>query len=92
MKSQSYMTRAMRAQDPRFATILGKIGYQRADMAASAPAMRRKAAAATQASERAEDALPELRKQYLEVIGKRPFNGWNAETLQSKIAEARAAK
>lgn len=27
MKSQSYMTRAMRAQDPRFARILGKLGY-----------------------------------------------------------------
>lgn len=28
MKSNSYMTRALQAKDPRFARILGKLGYQ----------------------------------------------------------------
>jgi hypothetical protein len=37
MKSQSYMTRALRARDPRFATILGKLGYERSDMSAAEP-------------------------------------------------------
>lgn len=27
MKSQSYMTRALQARDPRFARILGRLGY-----------------------------------------------------------------
>lgn len=27
MKSQTYMTRAMKARDPRFSRILGKLGY-----------------------------------------------------------------
>lgn len=37
------------------------------------------------------DALTALRKEYHDVVGKRPFNGWDAETLQSKIAEAKDA-
>jgi hypothetical protein len=35
MKSQSYMTRALRARDPRFATILGNLGYERGDLTAA---------------------------------------------------------
>ncbi|WP_457812343.1 hypothetical protein [Sinorhizobium meliloti] len=35
--------------------------------------------------------LPALRKEYQKVSGKRPFNGWDAETLRSKIAEAKDA-
>lgn len=29
-----------------------------------------------------------LREQYQRIIGKRPFNGWSAEQLREKIAEA----
>lgn len=29
-----------------------------------------------------------LRKEYFEKLGKRPFPGWNAETLREKIAAA----
>lgn len=36
------------------------------------------------------DDLSALRKQYQEVVGKRPFAGWDAETLAAKIAEAKA--
>jgi hypothetical protein len=35
------------------------------------------------------DGLPELRKQYQEAVGKKPFAGWDAETLKAKIAEAK---
>ena len=35
MKKTGYMDRAMRAADPRFARILGKLGYQRSDMTAA---------------------------------------------------------
>lgn len=34
------------------------------------------------------DDLPKLRAEYFAAFGKRPFNGWDAETLRSKIAEA----
>ncbi|NLS07616.1 hypothetical protein HGP14_30600 [Rhizobium sp. P32RR-XVIII] len=37
------------------------------------------------------DALADLRKEYHDVLGKRPFHGWDAETLRAKIAEARDA-
>lgn len=32
-----------------------------------------------------------LREEYFAVIGKKPFNGWDAAALREKIAEARAA-
>ena len=92
MKSQSYMTRALQARDPRFATILGKLGYDRRDVVAEAPKDGRKSKAATPTPPAATDALPALRRQYQEVVGKRPFNGWDAEILKAKIEEARAAK
>ena len=50
-KSNTYMDRAMRSADPRFARILGRLGYQRSDLAA-----------ATEAAE-AEDELSDLRAQ-----------------------------
>lgn len=92
MKSQSYMTRAMRARDPRFATILGKLGYSSAGLPAEKPMGSKAQRQASAAPDAPFDALPALRKQYQEVVGKRPFNGWDAETLQAKIAEAKASK
>lgn len=41
------------------------------------------------AAEQTED-LPALRAEYQRVIGKRPFAGWDAETLKQKIAAAGA--
>jgi hypothetical protein len=35
MKSNSYMTRALQASDPRYAQVLGKLGYDRADIQAA---------------------------------------------------------
>ncbi len=41
------------------------------------------------APEQTED-LPAIRAEYQRVIGKRPFAGWDAETLKQKIADAGA--
>lgn len=77
MKKSSYMTRAMQARDPRFATILGKLGYDRADFQPS--------------PERIEaQELDATRAQYHHRLGKRPFHGWDVATLKAKIAEASA--
>lgn len=38
-------------------------------------------------AEPAKDELAELRADYQEVVGKRPFYGWDADTLREKIAE-----
>jgi hypothetical protein len=37
MKRSTYMTRALKAHDPRFARVLGKLGYERSDMIAADP-------------------------------------------------------
>jgi len=71
MKSQSYMTRALQSRDPRFARILGRLGY---DTPAPEPS--------------AEDVLRTLRAEYEKNVGKRPYMGWDAETLREKIAAA----
>lgn len=75
MKHQSYFTRALKAKDPRFARIFAKMGYQTTDLVADDQG----------------DDLSDLRKLYQKVVGKKPFNGWDAETLADKIAEAREA-
>ena len=36
-----------------------------------------------------EDELTELRAEYQEVVGKRAYHGWDADTLREKIAEVR---
>lgn len=75
-KRSNYMDRALRSRDPRFARILGRLGYSRRDMVAeAAPA----------------DDLSALREEYFEVVGKRPYHGWDAATLRAKIDEAQAS-
>lgn len=74
-----YHDRALRARDPRFARIFGKLGYDRRDMVAAAPKVAAPA-----------DELPALRDAYEKTLGKRPFNGWGAATLREKIAAAKA--
>lgn len=84
MKSNSYMDRALKARDPRYARILSKLGYERRDMvAAPAPAP------APVAVEPSADDMAALRVEYQAVIGKRPFLGWDAGTLREKIAAAK---
>jgi len=77
MKSRSYMDRALRAQDPRYARILGKLGYDRRDLRAAAQ------------TPDPEEELKALREEYQDAVGKRPYHGWDAETLKTKIAEAK---
>lgn len=78
MKASNYMNRALKARDPRFARILGKLGYERVDIVS--------------ADNEADDDIEQLRKEYQEVVGKRAFNRWDAATLKAKIAEAKDAK
>ncbi len=79
MKASNYMNRALKAHDPRFARILGKLGYERADIVSTDNAGT-------------ELDVAQLRKEYQEVVGKRAFNGWDAAALKAKIAEAKGAK
>lgn len=73
MKSNTYMDRALRASDPRYARVLERLGYRRSDMQAAEPV-------------EPVDEMAELRAEYERVIGRRPFMGWDAATLRQKIA------
>lgn len=73
-----YMDRALKAKDPRFARILGKLGYDRRDMVA-----------ADEAGDAPADDLAALRAEYQDVVGKKAFHGWPADELRAKIAEAK---
>lgn len=73
-----YMTRAMKSKDPRFARILSKLGYDRRDMVAQ-----------SEPAEPVQDDLTDLRAEYQEAVGKKPYHGWDADTLREKIAEAK---
>lgn len=88
MKRSGYMTRAIKARDPRFARVLDRLGYERTDLVASDPLDHdgdgRKGGAKTPAG----DDIASLREAYKAKIGKRPFMGWDADTLKTKIAEA----
>jgi len=79
MKTSTYMDRALRASDPRFSRILGKLGYRRSDL-------RTDVDTDLEAAE-----LTALRSEYQDAAGKRAYHGWDAETLREKIAEAKAA-
>lgn len=72
-----YMDRALRAKDPRYAKVLRGLGYERRDMVAE------------QARQEQPDDLTQLRADYQEVIGKKAYHGWDADTLRAKIAEAK---
>ena len=69
----TYMDRALRHSDRRYARILDRLGYSTRHM--ESPVVRG-------------DELTDLRSQYQEIIGKRPFHGWDAEELQRRIDEA----
>ena len=75
MKKSTYMDRALESRDPRFARILGKLGYERRDMVAAEPVAD-------------DDEITALRAEYQDVVGKKAFHGWDAGTLREKIAEA----
>lgn len=35
-----------------------------------------------------DDGMKALREEYQRVVGKKPFGGWDAETIKAKMAEA----
>lgn len=76
MKHSTYMDRALRSRDPRFARVLGKLGYATRHLVAKAPGAS------------SEDDLDAARARYQEVLGKRPYHGWSADELREKIAAA----
>ncbi|RHZ96470.1 hypothetical protein D1114_07095 [Cereibacter sphaeroides] len=78
MTKSTYMDRAMRARDPRYARILERLGYARRDMVPAAPA--------DPVTQEAGDDISALRAAYQEKFGKRPFMGWDAETLRDKLS------
>jgi len=97
MKHQGYFTRALQANDPRYARVFGKLGYSRSDLSADQqdePAAPADPAAppAPAAPEEASADLTALREQYHAALGKKPFHGWDAAELTKRIAEAGQAK
>jgi hypothetical protein len=88
MKKSSYMTRALTASDPRFARVLGKLGYERSDVIAADPLDHDSdGKKGGSPSVKPSDDLTTLRTKYSEKFGKRPFHGWDAMTLTEKLAE-----
>ena len=76
MKFDGYYHRALKAADRRYRQAFERMGYGRRDMRAE--------------QRRTDEELTELRAQYQDVVGKRPYHGWDAAALREKIAEARA--
>lgn len=75
----------------RYADVLRRLGrgtYTTRDMQAQPVIHPDAHAAAPNAAEEAPDDLAALRAEYQEVVGKRAFHGWDADTLRQKIAEA----
>ena len=87
MKHQAYFTRALKANDPRYARVFGKLGYDRADIVSDDAA----AVDSTGTGGTADD-LEQLRAEYQAAVGKKPYHGWDAATLREKIAEAKGSQ
>jgi hypothetical protein len=87
MRSQSYMTRALRSRDPRYARVLEKLGHKRPD---DKPAAKAKPVAKPKPPEEPAAETAALRAEYERVVGKRPWMGWDASELRIRIADALA--
>ena len=75
MKFDGYYYRALKTADRRYRQAFERMGYGRRDMRAAEPA-------------EAADDLAALRAEYLRIVGKRPFHGWDAAELKRRMAEA----
>lgn len=91
----SYMDRALKSRDPRYARILTKLGYATRHMQAEPTALVEDALPTVEPVEAepatAVDELAELRAQYQSLVGKRPYHGWDADELRKRIDEAQAS-
>ena len=88
MKRSGYMTRAMKARDPRYARVLGRLGYERSDLVAADPIDHDEDGRKGGSKKQTGDDISALRGEYETKVGKRPFMGWDADTLRAKITEA----
>lgn len=88
MKRSGYMTRAMKARDPRYARVLGRLGYERSDLVAADPLDHDEDGRKGGSKKQTGDDISALRGEYEAKVGKRPFMGWDADTLRAKITEA----
>lgn len=90
-KALKYATRRLLPDDhfttknERDARILIGIGKARR---ASLPQLDHDRDSREGGSKLSEENLTALRAEYQRVVGKRPFNGWDAATLREKIAAA----
>lgn len=84
-KEMSYGTRRLKADEgfeandraqARLLTALGNARLAEAEPVKKAPAKAKG------------DDVAALRAEYTQKLGKRPFGGWNADTLREKIAAA----
>lgn len=82
MKHQGYFTRALQANDPRYARVFDKLGYSRSDLSAD-----QQAEPASDPAPGADD-LAALREQYQAAVGKKPYHGWDADELRKRIVDA----
>lgn len=73
MKHHSYFDRAMKAADRRYRRIFEKMGYGSVEAPGSS-------------ARDPDENLDELRSKYQRTTGKKPFHGWDAETLRNKLA------
>lgn len=81
-KDSKYMDRALQSRDPRFAKILGKLGYNRRDM---------RAEESDDPPISPEEELKILRAKYKEVFGRNAYYGWDIEALKTKLEGANNA-
>ncbi|AYD00019.1 hypothetical protein [Neorhizobium sp. NCHU2750] len=96
MKSSTYMTRALRSKDGRYAIALARLGYAEPLKNATPTADpldhdgdgRKGGSTAPEPDE----ALTALRAEYQALAGKRAFSGWDAEALQAKITDMKGAE
>lgn len=76
----------------RYADVLQKLGrgtYMTRDMRAHPVIQPDASDAVPNVTEEAPDDLTALRAEYQEIVGRRPYHGWDADQLREKIAGAR---
>lgn len=88
----TYWDKALKSRDPRFAQVLSRLGYATRHMQAdvAAPVVAAPASEPDSKAEVSED-LTDLRAQYQEIFGKKPYHGWDADELRKRIDEALAS-